>query len=134
MPHLGVEYSGEICYMADVNNNMVVKMMNFPSVNKIWWNLMPGTIFKVKWPRGWTEPKPAAGGGFIQMESADPNDHYRPTLEKLVGKQYWDWDWDWTPGECITANSADTGDYNNLAIKIRKGKEKWVTYLLLKWS
>lgn len=94
-------------------------------VNKLWWRFMPGKTIRVKWPHGWTEPIPAAGGGTIQLQSADPNDHYRPALEKHVGKQGWDWDW------MITDNDIRS---DSLTIKFRKGKEKWASYFGLKWS
>lgn len=92
---------------------------------KIWWKLMLGIEIKVKWPVGWTEPIPAAGGGVIQTESADPNDHYRPWMEKYVGHQCWDWNWD------LTDNDAAE---NKLTIKFRKGKERYATIAALKWS
>jgi len=72
---------------------------------------MPGVTFKVKWPVG--------------VHSADPNEHYRPELESLVGRQGWDWDW------MLTDNDLSE---NRLTIKIRRGKERWAGWLSLKWS
>lgn len=94
-------------------------------VNRIWWKLMPGTLITVKWPVGWTDPIPAGGGGTIQVESADPNDHYRPWMEQNVGKQGWDWDW--------TLTNNDINE-NSLTIKFRKGKEKHATIAALRWT
>lgn len=84
-----------------------------------WWHLMPGKKITVRWPIGWTKPEPAAGGGFIQYESADPNDHYRPWLEKNVGEQGWDWDWRLGPG------------VDDLVIKFRKGRERYITMFIM---
>lgn len=100
----------------------------------LWWRLMPGTTIRVAWPTGWTEPVPAAGGGFIQMESADPNDHFRPWLEQNVGRQ--GWDWDWRLGEITGAQGSAngptylTGDY--LDIKFRRGREKYATLFIMR--
>lgn len=85
---------------------------------------MPGTIIKVKWPVGWTDPVPAAGSGTFQIQSADPNDHYRPWLTENVGWQGWDWDWAW----------CNNSDYDNVDIKFRIGKRKYAVLAILKWS
>ena len=78
-------------------------------INKLWWKFMPGTIIKVKWPRGAivydTDP------GWV-LQSADPNDHYRPWLERHVGRQ--GWDWDWRIGQVATTN----GERDTIRIKI----------------
>ena len=100
----------------------------FGIIDKLWWQLMPGTEFEVRWPTGWTEPEPAAGGGFIQFESADPNDHYRPWLEKHVGKQ--GWDWNWRIGNIATT----TGERDTIWIKIRRGRAKYATIAALRWA
>ena len=102
-------------------------------VNKLWWRFMPGTTIKVVWPVGevivdhnhprWQD---MGGAAWVNLgESADPNDHYRPEIEKNVGKQGWDWDW------CLTENDINK---NRLTIKFRKGKERWASYFALKWS
>jgi len=88
----------------------------------LWWRFMPGVEVVVKWPNG------VAGwiigeGGQTAMESADPNDHYRPYLEKHVGIQSWDWDWR------IDNTATDT-----LRIKIRRKHRKYATILALMWS
>lgn len=82
----------------------------------IWWQIVPGVEISVRWPNGWTEPV-----NNVQTESADPNDHYRPLLTRLCGKQYVGWDW--------RARGA-----NRLTIKIRKDKAKWATFLAMKWN
>lgn len=104
--------------------------MFFKWLSPLWWKFMPGQEIEVPWPRGWTEPEECPGGGSVQIESADPNDHYRPHLEKLAGKQGWDWDWKLgyiDIGQGIRV-SGDT-----LIIKFRKGKDRWASYFTLKW-
>lgn len=97
----------------------------------LWWKCMPGTTINVEWPTGWTEADHLGNQTF----SADPNDHFRPWLEKNVGKQGWDWDWRLGPitgaqgrpgGPIVLA-----GDY--LAIKFRKGKTKYATMFAMRW-
>ena len=107
----------------------------FGTVKALWWKFMPGVEITVKWPTGWTKPVNAAGGGFIQMESADPNDHFRPWLEQNVGRQGWDWEWRMGPitGAQGSANGPTylTGDY--LEIKFRKAKAEYATMFKLIW-
>ena len=92
-------------------------------INAIWWAVVPGKEITVKWPVGWTTPIPAPGGGFIQIESADPNDHYRPWLEENVGRQ--GWDWDWKIGPIAADNGSGTVGF---------GKAKWASMAALKWG
>lgn len=99
---------------------------------QLWWRFMPGTIINVKWPNGdvlidesmpqwdWT-----LGPSKYIIESADPNDHYRPWLEKYVGKQGWDWNWG-----IATRDSID----NRITIKIRKKHSKYATIASILWS
>lgn len=90
-------------------------------VDKIWWMLVPGTEIKVRWPRGWTEPDEMG----VQTESGDPNDHYRPWMEKHVGRQTWDWNW---------MLKDDDVSRNLLTIKIRRGRDRWATIAAMKWN
>ena len=113
-------------------NNYRVKV-TLKLVNRIWWRLMPGTTIKVKWPSGnivvdHNDPRWQDMGGAVWVDlgfSADPNDHYRPWMEKEVGKQGWDWDW--------TMMDNDVTE-NRLTIKFRKGKEKYATLFAMQWS
>jgi len=59
----------------------------------LWWRLAGGPEISVKWPSGWVVMHEDQDGGKVSADSADPNDHYRPWLEKNVGKQGWDWQW-----------------------------------------
>ena len=93
---------------------------------------MPGVVINVRWPRGeavidesmpqwdWTW-----GPSRYIIESADPNDHYRPWLEEHVGQQGWDWNWG------LARNDA-TDD--RLTIKIRQKYAKYATMAAMRWS
>lgn len=112
------------------NGRTTKKMLSW--INRLWWEFMPGVEIKVLWPNGevtvdedhplwdWT-----IGPSKYIVESADPNDHYRPELERKVGRQGWDWDW------CFKDN--DIAE-NRLTIKFRKSKARWATYFALKWN
>lgn len=93
---------------------------------------MPGEVINVSWPVGkvWVGPNSSSFDGFTNeipqyVESADPNDHYRPDLEQLVGKQGWDWNWGMANND-VSAN--------RLTIKIRKKHAHMASYFMLKWS
>lgn len=113
----------------------VKKLFFFPSgrympcglniFEKLWWRFVPGTIVNVKWPKGWVVLHQDADGSKVSAESADPNDHYRPYLEKYVGKQKRDWDWGMA--------DRDATD-NRLTIKIRRKHEKYATILAIMWA
>jgi len=101
-------------------------------IGQIWWRFVPGTVVNVRWPRGQVKVGPSHRDGwsgigeyFEYVESADPNDHYRPFLEKHVGKQGWDWDWGMA--------DRDATD-NRLTIKIRRKHEKYATMIALMWT
>ncbi len=100
--------------------------------NSIWWKLMPGTIIKVRWPVGnivITEDDPrwdwTLGPSRYIVQSADPNDHYRPWMESNVGKQGWDWDWAMQDNDIIE---------NTLTIKFRRGHRELATAAKIMWS
>lgn len=92
---------------------------------------MPGVVINVRWPAG----KIAVGYGdsrwydcgaiWVEVESADPNDFYRPYLEKYVGKQGWHWDWGFVNNDVAE---------NRLSIKIIKSKAYYASLLILKWA
>lgn len=99
---------------------------------KLWWRFVPGVVINVRWPKGkitvdHNDPRWADLGGavWIEFESADPNDWYRPDLERWVGRQGWDWNWG-------MANTDATE--NRLTIKIRQKYAEHATILALRWS
>lgn len=91
----------------------------------IWWRWAPGVTVTVKWPTGWTEQDDLGN----QTQSSDPNDHYRPWLEKNVGKQGRDWDW-----RIGSVNSNEILETDTLLIKVRLGKAKFASHMALMWS
>jgi len=98
---------------------------------KIWWIFRPGVVVNVKWPKGDVVVGPNSrswsgmGPMYEEVHSADPNDHYRPWLEKHVGKQGKHWQW----GMANTDASE-----NRLTIKIVQSKAKYATMIALRWS
>jgi hypothetical protein len=93
--------------------------------DKLWWRFMPGVVINVKWPDGWVVLHESPDGSMVSTRSADPNDHYRPWMEKNVGRQKWDWDWG-------MANN-DVSD-NRLTIKIRQKHQECAIIAKLMWS
>ena len=94
---------------------------------------MPGTIVTVRWPTGWVVLHEDDDGGVLSANSADPNDHYRPWLEKHVGKQCRDWDWRIGPAAAVN-NDGTTVGHDTVLIKFRKGKAEFASIAALKWS
>ena len=90
-----------------------------------WWRWMPGVTISVKWPVGWAILDKMPDGSKTSAFSADPNDHYRPWMEKHVGRQGWDWQWG------LRDNNAAE---NRLTIKIRNKHAKWATIAAIQWS
>ena len=102
--------------------------------DKLWWRFVPGVVVNVKWPSGKIVAGPGpddpfwcdlGGANYVTFDSADPNDHYRPWMEKHIGKQGWDWNW----GMCDN----DVTE-NRLTIKIRQKYAKYATIAAIRWS
>ncbi len=99
--------------------------------DNLWWRFVPGVKVKLRWPKGtivvgyddsrWYD----CGATWVEIESADPNDFYRPWLEKHVGRQGWHWDW--------RMEDNDVAD-NCLTLKICKSKTKYATLAGIQWS
>jgi len=94
-------------------------------IESAWWRWMPGVTFTVKWPVGWVVLNEMPDGSKTSAFSADPNAHYRPWMEKNVGRQGWDWQW---------GLRDDNAAENRLTIKIRSKHAKWATMATLQWS
>ena len=104
----------------------------FSIVDKLWWRFVPGVVVNVAWPVGevtidesmpkwdWT-----IGPSRYVIDSADPNDHYRPWMEKHIGKQGWDWNWGLLGNDMAE---------NRLTIKVRKKYAKYATIMAMHWS
>ena len=111
-------------------NHILPCGLNF--IQKLWWYFMPGVIINVKWPSGkivvndkdprWVD---LGGAVWVEFESADPNDHYRPWMEQYIGRQGWDWNWGMA--------DRDATD-NRLTIKIRQKHAKYATMAILRWA
>ena len=106
--------------------------MGLNILQKLWWRYMPGIVINVQWPRGQIKVGPShregwsgLGEQFEYVDSADPNDHYRPWMEQHVGRQGWDWNWGMA--------DRDASD-NRLTIKIRQKYAKYATIAALQWS
>lgn len=104
--------------------------LNF--IDQLWWRFMPGVVINVAWPKGLVKVGPGHRDGwsgygpeFEYVDSADPNDHYRPWMEQHVGRQGWDWNWG-------MANN-DASD-NRLTIKFRKKHRESAMMAKLLWS
>ena len=112
-----------------LNNTEQKKLMAMLEINKhadslsewLFWKYGKGPTVTVKWPVGPIEEADPVDGTI----SADPNDHYRPYLEKNVGRQNRDWVWG------LRDNNAAE---NRLTIKFRKSKAKWATAAFLLWG
>lgn len=92
---------------------------------RLWWRFVPGVVISVRWPRGWAVLEEHPDGSKTSVNSADPNDHYRPWLEQHVGRQGWDWNWG-------MGNRDATLD--RLTIKIRQRHAKYATIASMRWS
>ena len=101
-------------------------------VDQLWWKFMPGVVINVKWPTGQIRVGPSHRDGwsgygpeFEYVESADPNDHYRPWMEQHVGKQGRDWNWGMAGNDVAE---------NRLTIKIRRKYQDCAIIAKLQWS
>ena len=101
-------------------------------IEKLWWRFMPGVVINVAWPKGQIKVGPSHRDGwsgygpeFEYVDSADPNDHYRPWMEENIGRQKWDWDWGMAGSDAAE---------NRLTIKIRKSKAAYATIAAMRWS
>jgi hypothetical protein len=100
---------------------------------KLWWRFMPGEVINVRWPTGnivvdHNDPRWCDWGGAVWVDlgfSADPNDHYRPEMEKYCGRQGWNWNWG------IADNDVAA---NRLTIKIRRKYANYAILLAIKWA
>ena len=86
---------------------------------------MPGVIINVRWPVGEIRIRQEESSIWDYVQSADPNDHYRPWMEEHVGRQGWDWDWGMANRDAVD---------NRLTIKIRQRHAKYATIAAMRWS
>ena len=105
--------------------------------NRIYWRLVDYVEIDVKWPTGilavdhdhprWYD----VGAVWVEIDSADPNDHYRPFLEQWIGRQGWDWDW----RLAWHGRNIETGEQNGrLTIRMRQKHAIYASHIALMWN
>ncbi len=106
---------------------------------RLWWRYLPGETIVVRYPAersiavDHNHPRwfDCGGAMWVEIYTCDPNDIYRPYLEKHVGRQGWDWDWKLhyvgTDMESLERTGA-------LKIKIRKKHAAQATAVALMWN
>ena len=102
--------------------------------SRLYWRYRAGTTVVLPWPRlVWLDYEDTVG---CSRETSDPNDHYRPWLEKHVGRQGWDWEWEYVPDWEFGATNGSLGVINKdmVIVTFRKGKEQYATLAALKWT
>ena len=106
-------------------------------IEYLWWRFMPGTTIRVKWPKDqWITLHDYGDGSKDQTLTNDPNYHYRPFLEKNVGKQGIDWNWRVRVGNGMWTLGYEDQDQESdkVIIKFRKGKDKWASVAGILWN
>ena len=98
----------------------------------LFWKYGKGPSITLKWPVGWIVLNEMPDGSKVSAESADPNDHYRPWLEKNVGRQ--GKDWNWKIGDVAADNGFGTTGHDTLTIKFSRKKAKWSSVAVLLWG
>lgn len=100
-------------------------------LERIWWYYTPYMEISVKWPKGsvvvgYDDPRwYDVGASLVEVESADPNDHYRPFMQEWIGRQRWDWSW--------YMGNTDARD-NRLTIRIRKKHYIFASHIAMIWN
>lgn len=105
--------------------------------DKIYWCLVDYIEIDVNWPSGvvvvshdhprWYD----VGAVWVEIDSADPNDHYRPFLEEWIGRQGWDWDW----RLAWHGRNIETGEpEGRLTIRMRKKHEIYASHIAMMWN
>lgn len=108
---------------------MIQKILS--QIERVWWHFEPYVEVNVQWPVGTividrTDPRWYDVGAYrVEIESADPNDHYRPFLEEWIGRQRWDWAW--------YLGDTDARD-NRLTIRLRKKYAAYASHITLMWN
>lgn len=96
-------------------------------LTRMWWKFVPGVTITLPWPRGPVRVGPShrlgwsgIGEHFEYVDSADPNDHYRPWLEEHIGQQHWDWDWQWAQTSYLPGRYGARVQHDSVLIRVRK--------------
>jgi hypothetical protein len=106
-------------------------------VNRIYWRLVNYIELDVKWPSGVIAVSPDhpgwydCGATWVEIKSADPNDHYRPFMEQWIGQQGWDWDWDLV----FHGRNIETQEQvGRIRIRMRRKHEIYASHIALMWN
>ena len=100
-------------------------------IERVWWYFNPYVEVTVRWPVGeivveYGDPRwYDCGARLVLIQSADPNDHYRPFLEEWIGRQRWDW-------QFLMKNN-DARD-NRITIRIRQKHAVFATHVAMMWN
>lgn len=106
-------------------------------IKRLYWRLVDYVEIDVKWPVGVLAVNPDhprwydCGATWVEIESSDPNDHYRPFLEQWIGQQGWDWDWQlkWH------GRNMDTMEVDGyLTIRMRKKHAIYASHIAMMWN
>lgn len=89
MSFAGAQYLGQPGGMAKIE---IMKRTANPYRMLIWRYRLKTSIV-LNWPHGRVVLHDDGTGRITSTESSDPNDWYRPWLEKNAGRQGWDWEW-----------------------------------------
>lgn len=108
-------------------------------LHKFWWRYIPGVTTSVPWPKGQAiidEYHPSWDAALVagqqSVDSADPNDHYRPWLEKNIGRQGWDWDWHWAQASYYPGRYGARVVHDAVVVRVRRQhRERLAEFKLL---
>lgn len=114
----------------------------FGPYDAVKWRCMRGGVVSLHWPKIEKVNSTSQAVNWLILEveqlpriySDCPNLHYRPWLEKYVGKEGCDWMWRHKVGCGVFISPDYHRRHDRLEIKLRKNKSKWASLLLLKWG
>lgn len=114
---------------------IINKLKNF--YQQLYWRIVDYTEITVKWPAGvvavnhdhphWYD----CGATWVEIESSDPNDHYRPFLEEWIGRQGRDWDW-YLGFHGVNVVTQEHVGY--LTIRMRQKHAIYASHMALMWN
>ena len=105
--------------------------------SQLYWRLVDYVEIDAKWPTGVIAVDPNhprwydVGATWVEIESSDPNDHYRPFLEQWIGRQGWDWDWHLRFHGRNTETMEQEG---RLTIRMRQKHAVYASHIALMWN
>jgi hypothetical protein len=117
-------------------NTIIEKLKDWYS--QLYWWIVGYVEITVKWPEhkmiigkhgdpGWYD----VGATYVEFETSDPNDHYRPFLEEWIGRQGRDWDW-YLRWHGRNIETQESNGY--LTIRMRKKHAIYASHIALMWN